>query len=92
LSHDKVEVPFPGKTIAVFDHRGDLEARVHVEKGKRDMPEKRFPRKPEQYGRVLSHGPQHGEIVEMFVGFSENIDALIFELSKVSHTTLPNWA
>ena len=49
------------------------------------MPEEGFARQPEQHGRILAHGPQHGQVIEMLIGFPENIDALIFQLAKVLH-------
>src|SRR5512134_262050 len=50
LSHDQVEMPFPRKSIAIFNHGRDFEARVYVKQWKWHVPEKGLPREPEQYG------------------------------------------
>ena len=38
--------------------------------------------------RVLTHRPEHGEIVEMLIGFAKDIDTLVFHLSQMVHRDL----
>ena len=78
LPHDQFQAPLAGHAIPIFDHGGDFVTRVDVQKRKRDMAEKGFSGEPQQNSRVLPHRPQHGQVVEMFVGFPENVDALVF--------------
>ena len=89
LPHDQIEMPFPGQTISIFDHRRDLVARVDMQQRKRDMAEKGLAGQPEQHGRIFPHRPEHGQIVEMLIGLPEDVDALVFKLTKMLHNRLP---
>ncbi len=56
-----------------------------MEQWERHMPKEGLACQPQQHGGILAHRPEHGEIVEMFVGFSQDVDTLIFQLTKVFH-------
>ena len=49
------------------------------------MAEKRLARQPQQHSGIFAHRPEHGEIIEMLIGFAKDIDALVFQLTQVLH-------
>ncbi len=53
------------------------------------MTKKGLSGQPQQHGRILPHRPQHGQVVKMLIGFAENVDALVFQLTKMSHRLDP---
>src|SRR5690349_21702177 len=85
LPYDQIQMPFPGQAVSIFDHGRDLITRVHMKQREGDMAEKGLPRQPQEHSRIFSHRPEHREVVEMLVGFPQNVDALIFELAEVFH-------
>lgn len=87
LADDEIQPPLAGEPVAVFDHRRNLVARVHVQERERHVAEESLAREPQQHGRILAHGPEHAEVVEVLVGFAKDVHTLVFELSKVFHVT-----
>ena len=44
------------------------------------MPEERLACKPQHYRRVLTDGPEHGQVFELLVGLAEDENTLVFEM------------
>jgi len=42
------------------------------------VTEKSLPAEPEQGSRIFSNRPKHGNVFELIVGFSDDIDAFVF--------------
>ncbi len=49
------------------------------------MPEEGLAREPEQDRAVLADRPEHAEALEVGVGFTEDVHALVFQLIKMIH-------
>ena len=81
LPHHQIQSPFAGNPVAILDHGRNFVARVHMQQRKRHMPEKGLAGQPQQHGGILPHRPQHGEVIEMLIGFAKDIDALVFQLT-----------
>src|SRR5262249_60387439 len=58
-------------------------------RGKGSASKKGFASEPQEHGRVLPHRPQHAQMIEVFVGLAQNVDALVFQLAKVIHRIMP---
>ena len=58
---------------------------VDVDQREGNMSEKGFARQPEQNCAVLSHRPQHPQILKICISFTQNVNAAIFKFFQMFH-------
>src|SRR5262249_17101099 len=78
-------MPVAHRKVSIFDEAGAFVPRVHMKQRKRDMTEEGLASQPQEHGRIFSHRPEHRQMIEMLVGFPENVHTLIFQLAQVFH-------
>jgi len=57
---------------------------------KRDVAEKSLPAEPEEGRRIVSNRPEHGNVFESVVGFSDDGNTLVFQSTEMVHRCLPS--
>ncbi len=82
---DHIELPLSGEPVPITDHLGDLIICVNVNEGDRDVAEEGFTRQPQQDRAVLADRPEHADLLELTVGFTEEIYRFILELIDMFH-------
>jgi hypothetical protein len=82
--HDQLGAGLLRQPVAVLDHLGELERRVHVHQRKRQPPgRKRLARDVQHDRRVLADGKQHHRVFTLGDDLAHDVNALGFELLKM---------
>ncbi len=80
LANDQIQTPLPCQPVTILDHLRDLIAGVDVNKREWDVPEKGFSGQPQENRGIFTHGPEHGQIIEMLISLTKDKHALVLEL------------
>jgi hypothetical protein len=56
-----------------------------MDNGKGNLTEKSLPAEPKHGGRILSDRPKHGNIFELIVGFSDDVNTFVFQSCQMIH-------
>jgi hypothetical protein len=83
--HEKVQIPFLHPIIPETIHFRKLITRVDVDDGKGNVAEESFPTEPKHRGGILPHGPEHGNIFELIVSLSNDVNTFVFQPCQMIH-------